>query len=308
MFGYAAKKMLESVVRLAGLVILLCLLIQLALAGAHGRGAPGNDSLVGVIDGLVDREAPAEFVRSGEIPVWLPLIVGRAMESGRVLAMAVVMALSFGFTFGFLAGRLRAFAAARAVVLPFSLAVWAPPVWLVCLCGWWLVERRGQPLMVEAFPAIDGLNGIEDWWRALFPAAVLGLSVIGTQIRTIAGAITEAARPFHVRAAMAQGQSGGKVFYNSIVRNALTPVVESFGAIFPMMLGLQIFVEWAFRYPGLGRLMVDGARIGSFEPLLVGGLIMAVLAVALRWLEDLAAGFGDRRRRLPGTERRVEIG
>jgi len=64
-----------------------------------------------------------------------------------------------------------------------------------------------------------------------------------------------------------------------------------------VLLGGQMFVEWVFRYPGLGTLMIDSARNGFHPGMLAGAFTMSLVIVAFRFLGEVIYGAADRRGR-----------
>ncbi|MCB1089622.1 MAG: ABC transporter permease subunit, partial [Verrucomicrobiae bacterium] len=99
--------------------------------------------------------------------------------------------------------------------------------------------------------------------------------------------LVRAARQPHVRAARIRGVTGAALFYRHVWRGASGDVILGLGKILPVMLGVQLLAEWAFRFPGLGTLAVESARSGRLTGLLGAGWVLTTLVVVIRWLCDL---------------------
>ncbi|MCP5541533.1 MAG: ABC transporter permease subunit [Akkermansiaceae bacterium] len=304
------RGVLRLIVRLILTAVVLLAAVQLSLMLARGQGggeAAGADALE------VARAIPA-----GEVPPglsilengggnakpasWIDEALARAPGSLRIFGLAVLAALATGPALGTLAGRHRRLGLAlEGLLSPLFAAVWLPAFWGACLVAWVQVAWWGHPGFADAPGAINDARGLEPWWRALPPAVLVTLSMLGWQVRAVSGGLKRAARAGHVRAAHAQGLAGAGLFYRHVFRNALEAPARCLDRSLPAMLGTQILVEWVLRFPGLGTLLVDSAREAQFPGMLVAGALLAAPSPVFRFLGEMLHAATDLRARRPAA-------
>ena len=68
------------------------------------------------------------------------------------------------------------------------------------------------------------------------------------------------------------------MIYRCALRNALIPVVSVIGVLIPRLLSGAVITEAVFGRPGMGRLILEGAR-GRDYPLVMGVTIVTTLIV-----------------------------
>src|SRR5690606_2235474 len=139
------------------------------------------------------------------------------------------------------------------------------------------------------------LGGYATWSALVLPASTLGLGIAGLGIRLVRdGVAAERARP-HVAAARARGVGGGRLLLRHGLRPALAPVVQIAALQFGALLAGAVIVETVFRWPGLGRLLVQA--VGARDLPLVQGLVvvMSLGWIGVNLLADLAARLLDPR-------------
>ncbi|MCB1229668.1 MAG: ABC transporter permease subunit [Verrucomicrobiae bacterium] len=251
--------------------------IEFSMTGSAGSGGRSP----ALFKMLATGERPDS---SGEL--WRDSWWHAGLASLEVTALATLLLLAFGPLLGVLTARFRRFAWFEVMLSPFLLAAWIPGFWLACLLVWAQFEFWNQPGFADADAATGGPVRWESLWRIVLVAVPVALPAIGWQLRRVGGALKRTARAPHVRATLSRGVGGATLFYRHIFRNSLEPLIRSFDRVLPVMLGMQLVIEWASRYPGLGRLAVDSARASEFSGLLAAGLAMVSVTVAARWLGE----------------------
>jgi ABC-type dipeptide/oligopeptide/nickel transport system permease component len=114
----------------------------------------------------------------------------------------------------------------------------------------------------------------------VLPAATLGLASAAPLARVARASLLDALAEPHVVVARAKGLSARAVLLRHGLRNALVPVVTVAGMDVGRMLSGAVFVETAFGWPGVGRLMVDAIASRDL-PLVQGIVIVGALTVLL---------------------------
>lgn len=140
-----------------------------------------------------------------------------------------------------------------------------------------------------------------DWntWRPyLAPGLVLGLASMAGITRITRTAVLEVKRQDFVRTARAKGLAESPVILRHIMRNAMIPVVTTFG---PILLGLvtgAVITESIFSIPGIGKYFVDSIFQRDYSMIMGTTLAYALLLVIVNLLVDLSYGFLDPRIRV----------
>ena len=83
-------------------------------------------------------------------------------------------------------------------------------------------------------------------------------------------------------------------------RNAMLPVITTFGMVFSFLLGANVLVEKVFAWPGIGSYAVGALIASDYAPVQGFVLAMAILYVMLNLAIDLLYGVIDPRVRLEG--------
>jgi peptide/nickel transport system permease protein len=111
----------------------------------------------------------------------------------------------------------------------------------------------------------------------IMPVIAYSLTPMALVARYTRSSILEVMRSDHVRTARAKGLSERKVMTWHVGRNALIPFVTILLPEIPNILTGSIFIEMAFRIPGLGRFFVTSTQARDYPMILALVLLIAVL-------------------------------
>lgn len=264
------QRLLVSVIRFAAAGLALIVLIELAFCviGGSDRHIWKAESY-----GPVPPELSARPVS------WAGLLEDRVRVSLPVFVICVPGILLIGYSWGVLGARLRRFHGARLLAAPFSLFACVPGFWfviLVAIYSYFQWKRPGfaNDLVVEQGP--DLLT----WWHAgvvALPALAAGAA---WQIRAVSTVLErEATRPY-LRGLFVAGYSEEDIFYRNAFRRALPSLFALSDRTFSALVGSLVCLEYAFRYPGIGSLLVESVRLGSYGGILVSALALAAFLTA----------------------------
>lgn len=238
----------------------------------------GGSQSIALLKEIATGHLPASL---GASP-WREAFLRGAGASLTVTALALIISLSFGPVLGVLSRRWRIWRVFEVLNFPLVAASWLPAFWLAALAIWWQVEHWAHPGVADAAPAQAGPVAWEPLWHTVQVALLTAPAAIGWQLRHVSESLARAAAEPHVAAARARGLSGATLFHSHILRNASGSLLDCLHRGLPALLGVQIVVEWVFRYPGLGRLAIDAMQAGSNAGLFSAGLVFSALIVALR--------------------------
>ena len=134
----------------------------------------------------------------------------------------------------------------------------------------------------------------------IMPVVAYSLTPMALVARYTRSAILEAMHSDHVRTARAKGLSERSVMWRHVGRNALIPFVTILLPEIPNILTGSIFIEAAFRIPGLGRFFVTSTQSRDYPMILALVLLIAVLWGVTYIITDILYTILDPRIRLGG--------
>lgn len=137
-------------------------------------------------------------------------------------------------------------------------------------------------------------------WLFSIPAAAVGFRSSALVMRLTRSSMLEVLRQDYIRTARAKGASEPSVNYHHALRNAVLPVVTVIGIEAAFLMGGLIVTETVFNIPGVARFLVEAIRWRDYP--IVQNLVMfiAVVAVSINFLVDLAYAALDPRIKYSG--------
>ncbi len=208
----------------------------------------------------------------------------------RIGIPTIILAYGLGTTLGVVAAMRQntwvdytvSFIAALGLVVPnFVVALWLILFFSVYL-GWLEPGGWGKPQ------------------HYIMPVIAYSLTPMALVARYTRSSILEVLRSDHVRTARAKGLSERRVMTWHVGRNALIPFVTILLPEIPNILTGSIFIEAAFRIPGLGRFFVTSTQTRDYPMILALVLIIAVLWGITYIITDILYTLLDPRIRLGG--------
>lgn len=176
-----------------------------------------------------------------------------------------------------------------AAILAMSLPVfWTGIMVMVFPSIWW---RWSPPIFMIPFLE-DPLGNLGMF---IVPAAVLGLSFAGINMRLLRTMVLEVLRQDYVRTAWAKGLKERVVVVRHVLKNAMVPVVTVWGLQIRGLIGGAVIVETIFALPGLGRLMLSSTMDRDYTMVTGIMIILAVFVVFLNLIVDLTYAWLDPR-------------
>lgn len=215
----------------------------------------------------------------------LPLVWDRFLVSGRLVIVAVAMAVLVAVPAGMLAAWRQGSLTDLLVVSGSTLLLSIPTFWL----GLLILLLFG--LKLGWLPVIGYVNLAESPGKALLymvmPILTLFLHEIGVLVRMARASTLEVLRLDYITHARAKGLSELAVMWRHAFRNSFGPTWTLIGLVLGNLLGGIAVVETVFTTPGLGRLLVD-AIFGRDYPVIQGCLLfVALIYVVVNLVVDL---------------------
>ena len=173
------------------------------------------------------------------------------------------------------------------------LCIAIPTFWLATLVVvypaiWWNYSR---PLLYIKF----GQDPLGKLRMFIIPAAILGMSGIGSNMRLMRTMMLEVLRQDYIRTAWAKGLGERVIVTRHALKNAMIPVVTMAGGQLTIIVSGSVIIENIFGLPGLGQLLTNATTTRDYTVVSAVVLITAVVLVFINLLTDLSYGFLDPR-------------
>lgn len=292
MLGYLVRRILVLIPLLFSLTVLLFFYIH-AVPGDPIAGMLGPDSTPELI-------AQLRHQRGLDQPLWLqywhwfaglfqgdlgislvngapitPIVVNRIPATLQLTLCSMILIVAIGFPLGFLAGKYQGSWIDRVLSPTALLGLSTPAFWIGTLLILVFAVQLGWLPAGGYVPFSQ--DPIESLRRTAMPAFALGINLSPLLARLVRAATVELKRePFVVQAG-GRGLRPWTITRRYLLRNAILPVLVVMGMQLGALLGGQVIIEQLFSWPGVGRLLVEGAVQRDY--LLVQSLILIVAVI-----------------------------
>ena len=294
---FAARRALQAVPVIAGIVTLTFALIHLAPGDPvyMMAGEGGDEAYYAAMRARyeLDRPLPAQYARyigavlRGDFgrsyqyqrPV-LDVVLDRMPATLLLSGAALAIAVSGGLALGMVAAVAPASRADTVLRLAGSIAFATPVFWLGQLLL--LVLAVAIPI----FP-VGGMSSLREVsaspvrdvvWHLALPAACLSAGFLALLGRVLRSSVLVEVRREYVRAAMARGDSRTRAALAHALPNALVPAITLVGHQIGTLLTGAGLAEVVFGWPGMGRLLLDASASRDY-PLVIAVLLVVSLTV-----------------------------
>jgi len=123
--------------------------------------------------------------------------------------------------------------------------------------------------------------------QVLMPAFTLGLGSSAIIARLTRASMLQVSREDYVRTARAKGLQTRAVVMRHILRNAMIPVVTSFGMIVEGLVVGAVFLERVFAIPGFGNVTTTAIQTRDFPTILACTMFSALVIMVSNLVVDL---------------------
>lgn len=155
----------------------------------------------------------------------------------------------------------------------------------------------GQTSVMYEF--LSPAGKLADYLRHLvLPSAVLSIGGIASLMRVMRANFLEYKDCGFAATARAKGLGENAVMFKHVLRNALNPIITSFGFSLSGLLSGALLVENVMNYPGLGQLIYNAILRQDQYVVMAGVVISCVMLVFGQLLADLLLAASDPRIRL----------
>ena len=214
--------------------------------------------------------------------------------------LLAITAMIFAFFIGIFLGIFAAlkqnsaldFAAVSFSVLGISLPSYFSAVLLSFYIGKQMDWLFGLPMMGSVYDPVTSSWNLQ---YLILPAIALGIRPVAIITQLTRSAMLDTLSSDYVRTAKAKGLSNRVVILKHTLRNALNPVVTAASGWFASLLAGSFFVEYIFKYKGLGYITIEALK--SYDlPLVMGSVLLsASFFVIIMLLTDVLYSLLDKR-------------
>lgn len=305
MFGFFAKRLLQTIPTLIG-VSLVCFFMIHLIPGDPAQLIAGNEASadeVSIVRERLGLDKPL-YVQYGSYLVHiLQGDLGTSLRSERPVATEILarfpntltltlFSIAIMVVVGLFAGMSSATkpnSARDHVSMLFSLlGISVPVFWFGIL----LILLFSYQL--HLLPS-GGTAGLESF---ILPSLVLGLSSSAVLARLTRSSVLEVVNQDYIRTARAKGVRESAVYYLHALKNASIPIITIIGLEFGNLLGGAVLTETVFSMNGLGRYVVQAIQFRDYPAVQGSVLFIALIFVLVNMAVDLCYAALDPRIRL----------
>ncbi len=132
----------------------------------------------------------------------------------------------------------------------------------------------------------------------ILPTLALGIGSIASIMRIMRASFLDAIQSGYVTTGRAKGLREFTVMFKHALRNAINPLISSFGFAFSGLLSGALMVEIVLQYPGLGQLMFQSILREDQFVVLASVMMGCSMLVVGNLLADILLAWSDPRIRL----------
>ncbi len=225
-----------------------------------------------------------------------PIVIDRIPATLQLTAAGLFMIIAIGFPLGYLAGKHKGGWLDRILTPATLVGVSLPQFWV----GTILVLVLAVQL--RWLPSGGYVPFADDPWQSLrltiMPALVLGITLSPLMARLVRVATAQLQNEQFVLQARMRGLQPGTISRRYLLRNAVVPVLVIIGMQLGTLIGGQVIVEQLFNYPGLGRLLVEGATERDYLMVQSLTFLIAIIYVLINLFAEIVHAWLDPRVRL----------
>ncbi len=225
-----------------------------------------------------------------------PVLMDRIPATLQLTVTGLIFTVALGWLGGFLAGAFKDTWADRMLSGITLVGLSTPVFWIgTILILVFAVHLRWLPAGGYVPLAVDPVQSIKD---SLMPGFAMGLGLAPYLARMTRAATVEVQHEPFLRHARAKGLRGRTMLLRYAARNAVPSTIVVIGLQLGALIGGQVVVEQLFNWPGLSRLLIEGAVQRDYYMVQAVILVIAVLYVVLNLAAELAHAALDPRIRL----------
>ena len=129
-----------------------------------------------------------------------------------------------------------------------------------------------------------GDAGIKNY---ILPIITMSVGPMASIARLTRSSLLDVLRNDYLDCARSKGLDEKLVLIKHALRNALIPIVTVVGLQLGTMIGGSVVVETVFAWPGIGSLLINGAKMRDFPIIIYGVMLISVAVTVVNTLVDI---------------------
>jgi len=206
------------------------------------------------------------------------LISGRLSVTLSLTLMSLLISTFFGILFGVIIGKYNDTFIGKILSTLSQIGLSIPSFWL----GFMLSFVFG--VLFSLLPTSGFVPFSVNFWGAIrsliLPSVAISIGASSVIIRFLKNSIAINLEEDYVRTAKSRGQSGNKILFGHVLRNALLPSITIIGLILADIVSGSIIIENIFNLPGIGQLLITAISVRDL-PLLQSLCLYILFTVVL---------------------------
>ncbi len=159
----------------------------------------------------------------------------------------------------------------------------------------WLNQQLG----FELFASNGYEPGLRNWVKYCALPVIIGVVVgMGYDARFYRAVMVEETSRDYITTAVAKGATRPKIIFVHMLKNAMIPVITRVMITIPFLITGSIVMEYQFRIPGMGKLLIDAIINKDFPIIQTFTAVLAGLFILTNILTDVLYALVDPRVRL----------
>lgn len=236
------------------------------------------------------------------------LIAERIPYTLQLTVLALLLDTLIGVALGIIAAVKQYTALDKAVTLGSLVMYSIPGFWMALMLILvfsvnlnWFPTSQTRSLDYDLLSA--GGKLLDRLWHLALPVFVLGIASAAGTARYMRNKLLDVLSDEYVLAARARGLAERAVIFRHALRNALIPIITTYGLALPFLLGGAVLIESVFAWPGMGMLAVEAVGSRDYPLILATTMMAAVLVVLGSLLADVTYALVDPRVSYGGKQR-----
>ncbi len=131
--------------------------------------------------------------------------------------------------------------------------------------------------------------------HSIMPVLTLSISDMSVISRYVRTRVLEQKKEDYVLTEIAQGASKREVFFRSILKNSLIPIITILGMSLPRLISGAFITESIFGWPGLGQLGMNAVLKYDYPMIMATTMFSSLLLIVGNLISDLLYGIVDPR-------------
>ena len=223
----------------------------------------------------------------GQITERLPATLG-------LMGAAMILSIVLGTIIGLVSAMNEGGLIDKIFVLLSYIGISIPSFWFAMM----LIHLFS--LRMKWLPSIGmrtiGVNTFSDLLsHAIMPVLALSISDIAVISRYVRTRTIEQTKEDYVMTEIAQGARKGEIFFKSILKNSLIPLITIVGMSLPKLISGAFITESIFGWPGLGQLGMNAIFKYDYPMIMATTMFASLMLIVGNLISDILYGLVDPR-------------